>query len=254
MDEKIKLRVWKEIAKTTIENYLVSLFVSQEDEEFRKDNKKFKINDLRKKIKNDKILMKNSYDEKIGEENINKIITNLDCLLEFLESSSDMISLSCKSLIECTGRSFNFEYAEILINLRNDFDNEEKKSALELCKEVIDNYKEDSNEKVTRHLFEYVNQKIEIKKNSNKKNMLSTSNTVKSIKIEEKKSDLAEFGIDLSDEDEIENENENNNFDQEKNDDDKTANENFFVPSAINHSVNVDIIMEDTMQKKSYEM
>ena len=45
MNEKIKIRVWKEIAKSTIENYLVSLFICQEEEQ-----EKFDIKNLRKKI------------------------------------------------------------------------------------------------------------------------------------------------------------------------------------------------------------
>jgi hypothetical protein len=246
MGDKIKLRVWKELAKTLIENYLFSLFVSQGDEEVLKEIKKFEINDLRKKLKYDKILIRNFYKEKIGEENINEIITGMDSILEFLESSSDMISLSCKSLIEYSGNSFNLEYAKVLINLRRDFDSEEKKGALESCKEVIDNFKDDSSDKATRNLFEYVNQIIQIKKN-NRKSVAKKIVKKKTVEKVDEKYDLADFGIDLSDEeDDVE--------EEENNEQEKTENVNFFVPTAINYSVNVDIIMEDTMQKKSYDM
>lgn len=251
MDEKIKTRVWKEIAKSTIENYLVSLFISQEDEE--DTSGKLDIKNLRKKIKADKILMKNSFDEKIGEENTEEILKNLTCLLEFLESSADMISLSCHSLIESTGKSFNIDIAEILINLRNDFDAEEKKSALESCKEVIDNFKDDSNDNVTKHLFEYVNKEIEVRKTKNNLKKSARPTMVERVTLKEVdvKNDLLDFGIDLSDEEDEEDiEGEKKNEKEEE----KAVFESFYVPSAISYSTTVEIVMEDTMKKKSYDV
>ena len=57
---------------------------------------------------------------------------------------------------------------------------------------------------------------------------------------------MIDFGIDLSDEEELE-------IIEDKIDEEKVY-DNFYVPSAISYSVTVEIVLEDTMKKKSYDM
>lgn len=247
INPKIKQKVWQEVFKNSTSNYILSLFLT--------DNKQIKkIDLLRQKIKEDKKKFADFFYEKIGEDESKEILMNLDYFLEFLESSSEMISLPCQSLIDFNGGSFTKENAKFLIEIRYDFSVKEKQEAIESCFEVFDKYKNEKKESLTTSLFDFVNQNLnnKIKRKSyledsrfledledNKKSI----NNTKRISI----NDMKDFGIDIdSEEDEPRiSDKENNN-----------KVENFFVPKNERESMNaqIEVIYSGEMKKKSNNM
>ena len=64
-----------------------------------------------------------------------------------------MISSTCYTLREYIGPSFNMNVIKALIGMRNDYSKDDKKDAINLCKEVIDNYKSGKKKKGLNGFF-----------------------------------------------------------------------------------------------------
>jgi len=248
MNQKINQKTWKEVLRNSISNYILSLFLM--------DDKNIKtIEKLRNKLREDNKFFSTFYVKKIGEVAAQDILKNLDYFLEFLESSSDMISLPCQSLREFNGDSFTIDNVRDLIELRCDFDPKEKLEAIETCMQVLKNFKEEKKDKLTNPLFDFVKQKIncKIKRASyslSDKNLEAIDDDLKLVNQGKRlsKKELIDFGIDISDsEDEepqiVDNENKNKI-------------ENFFVPKQKNYIKNseIEVIFSGEMKKKSHNM
>lgn len=121
---------WKKIVRLLVQQYFVRLFAN-------KNANLGKIDDLRNKLRNDISTFIGFFSEKITKEKCKKILKNLELILEFLEISVHMISLSCQALKDFNGDSFNITNAKSLISLRTDLSEEEKNAALEICREVF---------------------------------------------------------------------------------------------------------------------
>lgn len=245
VNPKIKQKVWKEVLNNIVSNYLICLFISE--------NALIKnIEDLKMKIKKDNQAINKFFYNKIGAEAASEVLKNLDYFLEFLESSLDMIALPCKSLRDFNGESFTIDNAKALINLRCDFTPQEKETALEICNEVLNNYKDEKDKKFNP-LFDFLKQKI----NNNSKRV-SYSDSSKIIEDDDlklintgkriSKRELLDFGIELSDSDQ-----EDLKIEDEEN---KNKSQNFFVPkkSIEFKEAEIAIIYAGEMKKKSHDM
>lgn len=116
------------------------------------------LEELTKKIKEDINFLNAVFSEKLGENTIKENTKNLEKFLEFLETPVDMISFSCYSLRECNGPTCNFDMIKSLIEMRADLNSADKKSAMQTCREVLENYKDDENDKSKKNnpLLEYI--------------------------------------------------------------------------------------------------
>lgn len=244
----IRQKIWKEVLRNSISNYILSLFLIE-------DKKFMTIENLRFKLREDIKRFESFYINKIGDESTYQILNNLNYLIEFLESSLDMISFPCQSLREFNGDSFTIENVKDLIDLRNDFHHKEKQEAIETCMQVLKNFKDDKKDNPTNPLFDFVKQKINSKINRvsytlNEKNLESIDEDLKSINKGKRlsKKELLDFGIDISDSEDdepqiVDNEN-------------KDRIENFFVPKESKEIKisEIDILYSGEMKKKSHNM
>ncbi len=101
------------------------------------------VGDIIYQMKKDKFEISNAYKEFIPKDKLDEELMFFDHLIEFLDVSSTMISFSCSKLRKFLGPSFSLSTAKMLINLRFDLEEEDKKEALVSCKEVLDNFTND---------------------------------------------------------------------------------------------------------------
>ena len=151
MNEMIRKKCFEEILKLTLFYYVKLLVMSAH-------KKGKKVNDIITKIEYDKGLLIESYSTIVGNNLTKAKMKILDDVLDFLQISSYMISSTCYTLREYIGPSFNMNTVKALIGLRSDFSREEKKDAINLCKEVIDNYKSGKKKKGLNGFFGKVQQ------------------------------------------------------------------------------------------------
>jgi len=247
-----KNKLWIEVLRTICFYYLRRLIYGK---------KKIKeIDDLLNKIRLDIKFLQDAFSEKLGENTVKENLLTFEKLLEFFESSPDMISFSISSLRDYNGTSFTFDTAKKLIDWRVDFSSKEKKSAVEDAEKVLKNYKESENEKGNKNpLVEYILMErkiIAIEKSAN--NNDEEGDVLESVESQEKKNneEIANKNrrgtIDISDFlgqiIEMDNENNNNN----NNDDKKSSVVNFTLNKKLEDNVHDDdIIKQGKMQKKS---
>lgn len=145
-----KDKIWIEVLRTCCFYYIRRLIFSK--------RKPKTLDELTKKIKDDIKFLNAVFSEKLGENTIKENTKNLEKFLEFLETPVDMISFSCYSLREFNGPTCNFDMIKALIELRIDLNSADKKGALQTCREVLENYKEDDSDpsKKTNPLLEYI--------------------------------------------------------------------------------------------------
>ena len=70
----------------------------------------------------------------------------LDDLISFFECSPEFISVPCEKLRRTQGKQFNNKVVSALMGLRTDLDRTERKQAVQICEEIIRNFKDDKNE------------------------------------------------------------------------------------------------------------
>jgi hypothetical protein len=144
-----KNKLWIEILRTICFYYLQRLFHG-------KKNLKH-IDDLLNKIRSDIKFLQDAFQEKLGENTIKENLISIEKLLEFFESSSDMISFSVSSLREYNGIFFTFENAKKLLDWRVDFTSKEKKSVIDDIEKILKNFKSNENENGTKNpLVDYI--------------------------------------------------------------------------------------------------
>jgi len=147
---QVKDKLWIEVLRTCCFYYIRRLILSKK--------KPKTLDELTRKIKDDIKFLNEVFSEKLGDHTIKENTKNLEKFLEFLETPVDMISFSCYSLREYNGTTCNFDMIKALIELRVDLDSADKKSALQTCKEVLENYKEDDSDPSNKKnpLLEYI--------------------------------------------------------------------------------------------------
>jgi hypothetical protein len=69
----------------------------------------------------------------------------LEDIITFFECTPSFVSLPCEKLRRTQGKQFNFKIVSSLMNLRSDLSSQEIKEALEICKEILDNFKDSDN-------------------------------------------------------------------------------------------------------------
>ena len=146
MNEMIRKKCFEEILALTLFYYVKLLVMNA--------HKKSKnVSDIITKIEYDKGLLIESYSTIVGN-NLTKVkMKILDDVLDFLQVNSYMISSTCYTLREYIGPSFNMNVIKALIGMRNDYSKDDKKDAINLCKEVIDNYKSGKKKKGLNGFF-----------------------------------------------------------------------------------------------------
>ena len=67
----------------------------------------------------------------------------LDDLISFFECSPEFISVPCEKLRRTQGKQFNNKVVSALMGLRTDLDRNERKQAVQICEEIIKNFRDD---------------------------------------------------------------------------------------------------------------
>ena len=150
MFTQTKNKLWIEVLRTCCFYYIRRLVSIK--------RKPKSLEELTKKITEDIKFLNEVFSEKLGENTIKENTKNLEKFLEFLETPGDMISFACYSLRECNGSTCNIEMVKSLIELRVDLNGAEKKSAMQTCREVLENYKDNvtDNSKKNNPLLDYI--------------------------------------------------------------------------------------------------
>ena len=149
MFTQTRSKMWIEILRTCCFYYIRRLI-------FGKNKKPKTIEEIIKKIKDDQRFLLEVFLNKIGENTIKENILMLEKILEFMETSADMISLACYSLRENLGMTCNIDMIRALLEYKVDFSAAEKKSAFLTCKEVLENYKSDDKDNGNNPLVDYI--------------------------------------------------------------------------------------------------
>lgn len=67
----------------------------------------------------------------------------LEDIVTFFECSVSFISLPCEKLRRTQGKQFNFKVVSSLMSLRSDLSKKELEDALKICKDIIENFREE---------------------------------------------------------------------------------------------------------------
>ena len=133
MNDMVVKKTWEEILKLNVFYYIKSLIANA--------HKKVKdVNDLLNKLKDDKAVIRETFEDVVGEHLTEVHVKILSDVVDFLEASPSLISSPCLMLREQMGTPFTLSTVKTLVNLRSDFDKDEKKEAISICKDVLDEY------------------------------------------------------------------------------------------------------------------
>ena len=67
----------------------------------------------------------------------------LEDFLSFFECSAQFMSMPCEKLRKSQGKAFTFKIVQSLVSLRVDLASNEQKEALKICKDIIENFKDE---------------------------------------------------------------------------------------------------------------
>lgn len=244
MFTQTRSKMWIEILRTCCFHYIRRLI-------FGKNKKPKTIEEIIKKIKDDQRFLLEVFLNKIGENTIKENILMLEKILEFMETSADMISLACYSLRESLGMTCNIDMIRALMEYKVDFSAADKKSAFLTCKEVLENYKSDEKDNKNNPLVDYI---LLERKNMNSR--VSKSEGLEGINDENvenarKFENIRRGTVNISDflgvigeiPDEV---------DENKNVEDKVETVNFVISKKKEeNTVDADVVYSGVMQKKS---
>lgn len=161
MHHSIQRKTWGEVVKSILFYYIKSLLTTA-------GKKIKKIEDLTKKIRTDKQEILEAFEEVAGENLVKETLKILDDFLDFLDVSTEMIGLSCSKIREYNGPQFTISTVKALINLRCDFNKEEKNDAINSCKIILDNFHDVEGVKRNSGLLENLESEIKLKENQEK--------------------------------------------------------------------------------------
>ena len=233
MNSLIIKKCWEEILKISVFYYIKSLLTTAH-------KKVKKVEDLRDKIKNDQGLLNETYEPVVGKNLTQANLKILSDIYDFLEISSYMISSSCLTIREYIGPSFSLSTAKAMINLRVDFNRDEKKDAIAQCKDVLDKYVDKGNTGAIG-FFDKMEQDIKDENEEDDETKEDQLSDVEDEEEQEKEKKTVGYSIDDFLKDDNEEEEELLNEEAPKIDDKKEENEEVS-----------DIVYEGTMEKKSH--
>ena len=233
MNSLIIKKCWEEILKISVFYYTKSLLTTAH-------KKVKKVEDLRDKIKNDQGLLNETYEPVVGKNLTQANLKILSDIYDFLEISSYMISSSCLTIREYIGPSFSLSTAKAMINLRVDFNRDEKKDAIAQCKDVLDKYVDKGNTGAIG-FFDKMEQDIKDENEEDDETKEDQLSDVEDEEEQEKEKKTVGYSIDDFLKDDNEEEEELLNEEAPKIDDKKEENEEVS-----------DIVYEGTMEKKSH--
>ena len=67
----------------------------------------------------------------------------MEDIITFFECGPSFISLPCEKLRRMQGKQFNYKIVSSLMSLRVDLPSKEREDALKLCKDILENFRED---------------------------------------------------------------------------------------------------------------
>lgn len=67
----------------------------------------------------------------------------LEDIVTFFECSPSFVSLPCEKLRRTQGKQFNYKVVSSLMSLRSDLSKKEQEDALKICKDILDNFREE---------------------------------------------------------------------------------------------------------------
>ncbi len=243
MHLSIQKKCWAEILKATLFMYIKSLLTTA-----HKNVKR--LADLIDKLQSDKETINGAYQRVLGEFLTLETLKIIDDFIDFLDVSSDMISVSCTKLREFNGPSFTLNTCKALINLRVDLTKEEKNDAISTCKEIFLNFPREDGSKKSNAFFKNLesemeeDERLEREANMNSENL---DEIQEPSQVKEKRnsfrnlSDFLGLGIDEAD------------LEDEEKEEEKTEETPKLVSKLKSEIlVDSDVSMEGMMKKKTY--
>ena len=256
MNDMVVKKTWEEILKLNVFYYVKSLIANA--------HKKAKdVNDLVTKIKEDKDVMKETFEDVVGDNLTEVNVKILNDIVDFLEAGPALITSPCLVLREQMGMTFTLSTAKTLVNLRSDFTKDEKKEAIALCKDVLDEYVDNNNNnskgKPSRGFFDKMKEEIKADdddddndSNNNDNNVLSSdssNNKIKNVNDKQQLTSLNDFLQNEADDDDDDYDDNNTNSNS-NNEDNKHDDNNNIIASGLEEVS--DVVCEGTMKKKSH--
>ena len=213
MNSLVLKKSWNEILKLTLYHYIHLLISSNMN--------KSSVDQIKEKLKIDVGILTETYEGLVGKNLTEATIKILNDIHDFLDVSPYMISSSCLTLKEYIGPTFNISKAKALIKLRTDFNEEDINDAIEQCKEVIEKYQENNNNKKDADSLSYFQIiEKELKRQANEEKKLERERTRKEDK-EKKKKERKDLKEGEGEEDEEEEDDDDEKIDNEEEEKDK---------------------------------
>ena len=139
MEEKTRRSAWSKFLDRTVFHYIQSLLTSS-----AKIKQQYPT-EVIDKIKSDQEHIKDRFVLMMSQRACNLGLEVLDDLTSFFECSPEFISVPCEKLRRTQGQQFNNKVVKALMALRTDLERSERKQAIEICEEIIRNFKDNPN-------------------------------------------------------------------------------------------------------------
>ena len=143
MNKQTSREVWKSYLNRTVVSIIQVLFSS-----FSKIKKK-KSEDAVEKIQKDYDKVEEMFSDFMSKRILRPGLEVLGDIKNFFESSVDFLSISVGKMRKDHGPAFNITTVKALLSLRSDMTKQEKNKCLALCKELLDDYKDEGTVKNT---------------------------------------------------------------------------------------------------------
>ena len=236
MNEMVVKKTWEEILKLKVFYYVKSLIANA--------HKKVKdVNDLINKLKEDKEVIIETFESVVGENLTEVNVKILNDIIDFLEAGPSLISSPCVTLREQMGVSFTLSTAKTLVNLRSDFSKDEKKEAIALCKDVLDEYVDNNKGKHSRGFFDKMEEEIKADDNDND----NEEHKYKDVKEKQQLTSLNDY---LQNEDDEDDEGYYDSHSSNSNKEDNKHDDVNIIAGGLEEVS--DVVYEGTMKKKSH--
>jgi hypothetical protein len=95
------------------------------------------------KLREDQMAIESRFEHHMSFRTMKNGLEVLEDFISFFECSPAFMSVPTEKLRRTQGKMFNFKICNSLMNLRTDLTSVEKGEALRICKDIIDNYRED---------------------------------------------------------------------------------------------------------------
>ena len=137
MDEKTKRSAWLSFLEHLVFQYIQCLLQSCNKIPTKKAAAAIQ------KVRDDKEVIEGRFQQYMSARACQSGIEVLDDIVTFFECTPDFISLPCEKLRKTQGKQFNFKIVSNLMSLRQDWTRQEQQEALKICKDIIDNFKDE---------------------------------------------------------------------------------------------------------------